>query len=282
MRAATAAILVALVGCGPPGQGETTVGPTTPASTATTSTTTPVAGCPESVDFVEQGRVMGLEQLESDSSIVGLITWTESPLCEQFEIGFETVQGAPATTPPDVRVQFIPTLQVIRVHLGSDGSVLHEQTVETALVDRLFVVHKLDGSTFVDFHLRQPVRARARVSNSPAKVVLDLQPGTGGFDGMAAIAGDVIMTSPSDGATTSTNIEVSGYAMSTTGAVTVIATADGRVVAEATIEVGGDSSEWSEYRTRLTLPVGTTTVFAGETSPVDGGLEGVTVAVEAR
>lgn len=274
--------LLAIAACGPAGQGETTAEQTTPTSPSTTSTSMPVAGCPDSVDFVQQGRVLRFDQAESDSAIVGLITWAESPVCERFEIEFETVQGAPATTPPDVRVQFIATLQVIRVHLGSEGSIIADQTVETAMVERLFVVHKLDGTTFVDFHLRQPARARAQITSSPAKVVLDLQPGTGDFDGMAAIAGDVVMTSPHDGAATSTNIEVSGYAISASGAVTVIATADGRVVAEATAEVGGGSSEWSEYRTRLTLPVGTTTIFAGEPSPVDGGLEGVTVGVEAR
>ena len=282
MRAVTAAILMTVAACSPTGSVPTTIVETTEASPSSTSTSLPAPGCPDSADFVEQGRILRSDQAETDSAIVGLISWSESPACERFEISFETAQGAPATTPPDVRVQFISTLQVIRVHLGSSGAIISDQIVETVMVDRLFVVQKLDGNTFVDFHLRQPARARARVSGSPARVILDLQPGTGVFDGSAAIAGDVVMTGPADGASTATNIEVSGYAISSSGQVMVIATADGRVVAESTIAVGGSTDEWSEYRTRLSLPVGVTTIFAGEPNPVDGGLKGVTVGIEVR
>lgn len=282
MRPVIAVVLIVATACGPADEAGPTAVETTRAGAATTSTSPPGADCPESVDFVEQGRILRSDQAESDSAVVGLISWTESPACERFVIGFETAQGAPATTPPDVRVQFVSTLQVIRIHLGSADAIIRDQTVETAMVDRLFVVHKLDGNTFVDIHLRQPVRARARVSGSPARVILDLEPGTGVFDGFAAIAGKVALIAPSDGQSTATNIEVSGYAISASGQVTVIATADGKVVGESTVGVSGDITEWSEYQTRLALPVGLTTIFAGEPNQVDGGLEGVTVGVEVR
>ncbi len=284
-REAQVAVLALVVAaCATSDGSETTIVPSTSTTVPSDVSTTPPTiepECPESVDFVEEGRVLRFDQPESDSSTVGLVVWDQSEGCERIEIGFETLQGAPATTPPNVTVRFMESLQILRVEVSADDTIIIDQTVETPLVDRMFVVKRLDAGSFIDFHLNVPVRARARVSHSPAKITIDLQPGTQSFLGVASVSNTAVMITPFDNGIEPKNVEVSGYALVTSGEVTVLATSGGRVVAEDTIVVSGSASRWSEYQTRLDVEVGDTTVFAGEPNS-EGRLEGVTVGIQVR
>ncbi len=270
-------------------------GPTTTAPANTTSTTAPVTstngaapttsvasnGCPEEVDFVESGQVVRVDQPTSDTSILGLISWQEAGGCERFQLDFETDEGAPATTPPSVAVEFLASGRILRIHLGLDTTVLADQLVETTLVDRLYVVRALDSGMFVDLHLSSPALARAFVDNSPAALNVELQLGIQPFTGAATIAENVVVLEPSPGAETDRIVEVSGYARTFEGTVVVIATSDGESVTSTT-QAADWIDTWGEFRTSVELPVGPSSLFVGEEAPANGSLEGVTVVVTAQ
>lgn len=270
--------------------GGSTTAPTTTPSTATSVPSTTGAGpttlivsdgCPDEVDFVESGQVVRVDQPTSDTSILGLMSWQEAGGCERFMLEFETDEGAPATTPPSVAVEFLASGRILRIHLGLDTTVLADQLVETTLVDRLYVVRALDSGMFVDLHLSSPALARAFVRNSPAALNVELHMGIQPFTGATTIAENVVVLEPSPGAETDRTVEVSGYARTFEGTVVVIATSDGES-SEHTTQAADWIETWGEFQTSLELPVGPSSLFVGEEDPADGSLEGVTVVVTAQ
>lgn len=225
---------------------------------------------------------MRLDQPSSDSSTIGLISWDAQEGCESFTISFETSEGAPATIPPTVIVEFLDTRQVLRIRLEAEETVITDQLVETAFVDRAYVVKALDGTLFIDLHLTQPVQARADVRRSPARLTVDLQAGLEPFEGMAALSDRTVLVKPPDGSEQSTSVEVTGYARTFEGNVLVIATAGDDVVAEASAIAADWADTWGEFMTRIDVPEGETLLFAGEQDPEDGSLAGVSVKMTNR
>ncbi len=284
MRAFLILSLTALSACGSLGGVTTTVRPVsqTPAPTQPTTPVENGLGCPQTERFAGEGRVMRVDQPESDTAIVGLISWRSAEGCEVFQIDFQTAEGAPATTPPSVVVEFLRSRQIVRIHVNALKTVITDQLVETDLVDRLYVVRSIDGEIFIDLHLRLPVQVRSRVTNSPARLILELQKGETGFEGAAAISDQTILVNPWSGDQTATNIEVSGYARTANGEVLVIATAGNQVVAEKTIETADSSQTWGEFKTRIDILPGETSLFAGDRDPADGGLVGITINILSR
>lgn len=285
MRGTLSTLILALVvsACGGDATTSSTIeGTTTSAGATATTAANGEEQCPESIDFVAEGRVLRLDQTDSDATSIGLITWEANEDCERIVIDFQSLEGAPATTPPNIVVRFLETLQILRVDIGADDSIIIDQLVGTPMVDRLYVVKKLKEGSYVDFHLREPVRAKARVAQSPARLIIDIRPAPEAFLGSAAISDTAVMVTPVDEAVEPRNLEVSGYAISATGEVTVIATSGGNVVAQEVVPVSGHSGQWSEFRTRLDVKAGMTTIFAGEPDPGDGSLNGITVGVQVR
>ncbi len=239
-------------------------------------------GCPDDIEFTESGQVARVDQPSSDTNILGLISWQGDNGCERFRFDFETTEGAPATTPPSVAVEFLASGQILRIHFGLDTTVLSDQLVETTLVDRLFVVRALDGGMYVDLHLASPAQARAFVSNSPAALTVELQMGIEPFAGNAAVSERTVLVEPMAGTETGTLIEVTGYSRAFEATVLVIATQADDVVAETSTQAADWSETWGEFRTTIDTPVGPITLFAGEVGPIDGALEGVTIGLTAR
>ncbi len=260
----------------------TTTGTFASSTTGAAPTTLIVSdGCPDEVDFVDSGQVVRVDQPTSDTNILGLISWQEASGCERFMFEFETEEGAPATTPPSVAVEFLSSGRILRIHLGLDRTVVADQLVETTLVDRLYVVRALDDGVFVDLHLSSPSLARAFVRNSPAALNLELQMGIQPFAGAATIAENVVVLEPSPGEETDRTVEVSGYARTFEGAVVVITTSDGESIGQTT-QAADWIETWGEFQTSVQLPVGPSSLFVGEEDPADGSLEGVTVVVTAQ
>lgn len=242
------------------------------------STLPPVVECPGSGEFEEGGGIVDVEGESSDGSQLGRISWDTSDRCETFFFVFETSEGAPATSVPDIRIDHLESFQVIRISLGIGGSVLTDQLVETALVDRLYIVRSLDGEMFVDLHLNAPAAARASVSSSPATLAVDLRPGFVEFAGASAIGAETVVVSPPSGATVEATDEITGYSRTADSNLIVIATQNDVVVFQsADTTFAGDAETWGEFRTDLTLPAGDTSVFVGEQSPEDGSFDGVTL-----
>jgi hypothetical protein len=282
MRAGLITILLILGACETIPGSATTTAVTPPTTTTSPGVTEPEPGCPQSVEVATEGRVFRLDQPTSDSGIIGLISWELSNGCESFQIAFETAEGAPSTTAPSVVVEFLDTLQVLRVRLDVDRTAVTDQRIETQLVDRVYAVTALGGGMFMDFHLANPAQALVQVSNSPARLILQLQSGPLPFKGTAALSDRAVVVGPPDGAVGTTNLVVSGYARTFDGSVVIIATAADKVVAE-TETISADWVEtWGEFQTRILVPIGETSIFVGERDPVDGSLSGVTVRTTNR
>jgi hypothetical protein len=255
--------------------------PTTMATTTSlptpTSTLPPVVECPGVGDFEEGGGIAEIEATGSDSSTIGQISWETSDRCETFHFDFETTEGAPATTVPDVRVDHLESFQVVRVSIGVDASVITDQLVETDLVERLYVVRSLDGGMFVDLHLSEPAGVRATTQSSPARLSIDLRPGFVPFEGESSIGDQVVLVAPPDESEVASTTELLGYSRTPEGSVLVVVTRAGTIVNETETTTADNVETWGEYRVELSLPVGEVSVFLGQRSVEDRSLDGISV-----
>ncbi|MGH3649980.1 MAG: Gmad2 immunoglobulin-like domain-containing protein [Acidimicrobiia bacterium] len=280
MRSTSAALAFALVLAACNGNGVTTSSTsaiTSTSSSTPSSTLPPVVECPGVGDFEEGGGIADIDGERSASSNIGRITWDSTDLCETFQFDFETSEGAPAISVPDISIAHLESFQVLRIAMDVDDAVVTDQLVETNLVDRLYVVTALDGGIFVDLHLAAPAAARARVESSPARLSVDLRPGFVPFAGTSTIGDRVVLVSPAAGSTVDPVTQLIGYSRTFEANVTVIVTRDGLVATETNTTAADYLERWGEFRVQLGLPPGEVTVFVGEESPQDGSLEGITV-----
>lgn len=272
------AVVPLLVGaCAGVVAGTTTSSSISPSIPTPSSTLPPVVECPGTGEFEEGGGIANVEGEDSDGSHLGRISWDTADLCETFLFVFETSEGAPATAVPDLSVGHLESFQVIRISLGITSTALTDQLVETALVDRLYVVRSSDGGMFVDLHLNAPAAARARVTSSPATLAIDLRPGFVEFTGASAIGGGIVVVSPSAQTSVDAQTEVVGYARGTSPGVITLATQDDQVVFETTTTMTGTDENWEEFSTPISLPPGEVLLFVGEESPEDGSRDGITL-----
>lgn len=259
----------------------TTEGSTLPTLTSAppgpTSTLPPVVECPGVGDFEEGSGIADVPSEGSDSRKIGRISWETNDQCETVHIDFETSEGAPATTVPEIQVNHLESFQVLRVSLDVEATVVTDQLVETSLVDRLFVVRSLSGGMFLDLHLAAPAAVRVSTSSSPARLSLELRPGIVPFVGESAVGENVVLTSPVAGSVVDVTTQLFGYSRTFEANVLVIATQAGEVVAETDTLAADYLETWGEYRVLVDLPPGEVSVFVGEESPEDGNLKGITV-----
>jgi len=246
------------------------------------ATTAAPAECAGDLDFVDSGQVARIDQPSSDANILGLISWDTSGGCERFRLDFETNEGAPATTPPSIEVEFLDSGQILRIHLALERTVLTDQLVETSLVDRLYVVRALDGGLFVDLHLAAPSEVRAAVRNSPAGLTVELHMGIQPFTGTATLSDQAVVLEPAPGAETGVMVDVNGYARTFEANVLVIATSAAQTVAETTTQAADWVETWGEFRATVELPPGPISLLVGEESADDGTLAGAVVEITAR
>jgi hypothetical protein len=195
--------------------------------------------------------------------------------CERFGFDFDTAENAPATTPPSVTATYLDGERVIRIALGIDRTVITDQLVETRLVDRLFVVRALDGTMFVDLHLNEKTNARVSLSNSPARLTIELHPAAGEIGPAPTVSSRMVLLAPRDGATVDEEIDVAGYARTSEANVLIVATLADEVVLEESTTAADWVETWGEFRSTVTLPPGRVDLFVGEESAADGSLQGV-------
>jgi hypothetical protein len=256
--------------------------PSTSAVTSTTSPTPtstlpPVVDCPGAGDFGEGSGIASVEGESSDATRLGRVSWERSERCESFRFEFETSEGAPATAVPDISIDHLPSLQVIRISMGITSAVITDQLVETEMVDRLYVVRSLDGGMFVDLHLNTPAAARARVQSSPAVLSVDLRPGFLEFTGESSIHDRTVVVSPGATSEIASITTFEGYSRAFEGNVLVIVTQGDSVVTETSTTAADHLETWGEFSVDVPLPTGEVSVFVGEASPQDGRIDGVTL-----
>lgn len=261
---------------------ETTTSQVPSTIAASTTTTEPlVVGCPDEGEFVEGGTIADLQNPGTDTAIIGLIGWQEEEACETFEIAFETSEGAPATTPPSIAAEYLEGIGVIRVSLDAIDTVVTDQLVETALVQRLYVVRGLEGGMFVDFHLAAPAQARILTSSSPATLSVQLQPGILDFTGDVAASGPVVLTTPIEDESVDTTFTVAGYARTFESNVLMIATRGDEVIAEQAATSADSVSTWGQFTMDVELSAGPLSLFVGEEDAATGRFEGVSIDLVA-
>jgi hypothetical protein len=273
----TATLLLVLSACAQPGVVETTSATTSSTSPTPTSTLPPVVECPGEGEFEEGGGIADLDGSGSDSARLGRVSWEESDRCETFNFDFETSEGAPATTTPDVQVDHLESFQVIRITIDVESSVVIDQLVETGLVERLYVVRALDGGMFVDLHLAAPAAARATALATPARLSVELRPGFVPIEGRPSQSQGVVLVSPTADAEVSTTTQLTGYARTSEGSVLIVVTQAGSLVLETSTTAADSESAWGEFGIELTLPPGEVSAFVGERSLGDGSLNGLTI-----
>ncbi|MEX1092249.1 MAG: Gmad2 immunoglobulin-like domain-containing protein [Acidimicrobiia bacterium] len=285
MRRLIACLLVAATACG--GQATVTTPPaetstTTAVPVSTTTTASPGIGCPNETEFVASGQIDRITQPSSDSRTLGLVSRQVVDACERFGFDFDTAENAPATTPPSVTASFLEGERVIRISLGIDRTVITDQLVETRLVDRMFVVRALDGSIFVDLHLNEKANARVSLSNSPARLTIELHPASGEIGPAPSVSSRIVLLTPAVGATVGEEVEITGYARTAEANVPVVAARAEDVLVEESTTAADWVETWGEFATTVTLPPGTIDLFVGEESPADGSLQGVTLRLTVR
>lgn len=263
----------------------TSLTPTTtrpPVTSSTTATTAPGIGCPQDSEFVGAGRVGRITQPASDSKTLGLISRQVVDGCERFGFDFETAENAPATTPPSVDAEFLAGERILRIHVDIDQTVITDQLVETDLVDRIFVVRSRDGSMFIDLHLRSPANARISVSNSPARLGLELNPRDGEIGPPAAFAEGIVVVTPAVEVPVDENFHVAGYARVFEANVLILVTRGDEIVARQTAQAADWVETWGEFSSEVSSTPGGANLFVGEESPQDGSLSGVTIRLTVR
>lgn len=280
MRLLIACLFLAATACG--GQATVTTPPTTTSTTSavpasTTTTVSPGIGCPNESEFVGSGQIDRITQPSSDSRTLGLVSRQIVDGCERFGFDFDTAENAPATTPPSVTATFLEGERVIRVSLGIDRTVITDQLVETRLVERLFVVRALDGSIFVDLHLKEKANARISLSNSPARLTIELHPAPGEIGPAPTVSSRTVLITPHGGTTVGEEVEITGYARTAEANVLIVAARAEEVLVEESTTAADWVETWGEFATTVTLPPGTVDLFVGEESPADGSLQGVTL-----
>lgn len=280
MRRVVPTVIALLIGACADGGGigvTTSTGAVIPSSSAPTSTLPPVVECPGDGEFEEGGSLAEIDEDGSDSHTIGRISWEASDQCETFTFEFETEEGAPATTVPDLHIEHLNSFQVIRITMDVESTVVTDQLVETGLVHRLYVVRALEGGMFVDLHLAAPAAARAGIRSSPARLTVDLRPGFVPFDGSASIGEFVVLMNPAADHEVGQVVQVAGYSRTFESNVLIVATQGDFPVVETSTTAADYIETWGEFRTEVTLPPGAVSLFVGESSPEDGSLEGVTV-----
>jgi len=280
MRLLIVCLLFAATACG--GQATVTTPPATTSTTTavpatTTTTASPGIGCPNETEFVATGQIDRITQPSSDSRTLGLVSRQVVDVCERFGFDFDTAENAPATTPPSVTASFLEGERVIRIALGINRTVITDQLVETRLVDRMFVVRALDGSIFVDLHLKEKANARISLSNSPARLTIELHPASGEIGPAPSVSSRMVLITPAVGATVGEEVEITGYARTAEANVLVVATRAEEVLVEESTTAADWVETWGQFATTVTLPPGTIDLFVGEESSADGSLQGVTL-----
>ena len=284
MRLATLTVICAVVAaCGSPAglPATSTVGETR--ETAATTTSQPlVVGCPDEGRFAEGGVVDQVDNPDSDTTTIGLISWQADEACETFEIAFETSEGAPATTPPSIRAEYVDDVGVIRLWMSARETVISDQLVETTLVNRMYVVRSIDGGMFIDFHLDAPSQARIVAESSPARLTLQLQPGIVDYTSAPTASGPVVLITPADDDTVPTTVTVEGYARTFESNVLILATQGDAVVIEENTTAADSVDTWGQFRASMDLVEGPIALFVGNENAETGRFEGVSIDLEAR
>lgn len=272
-----AVALLTIVACSPSsGQSTTTTSLGGDGSTTTAPVTTPTPALGQippclsgSQPFVESGGAGVIERLDSDADVVTGVRWSTFPDCERIVVEFAASSGAPAVAPPGVGPLFIRSAGVLRLQLDPTvtRSTVMDQVVDTPLVDHVFVVRRPTNDLFLDIHLADPAVVRVTVASSPARIVVDIQPGGDPYRGPAVRSDALVVVDPSPGSAVYP-FTVNGYTLRPATAIDVTIESAGQVETyTAAVGPGGDA--WGAFTVLVPDgPIGPASMVVGNQIPM--------------
>lgn len=241
--------------------------------------------CLEGQGFVHDGPIFSDPGVTGDAATIANLRFQAYEGCERFVIDLANAAGQPAQAAGPVEAELLRDLGVIRVHLGQEIQLttLPDEAVEThpvaPLVHSAYTVWGLDGAPFVDVHLRAPALGRVFLLQSPARVVVDVQPGGNPIrSGALGPRDGVILMTPRPDVTHSYPLQITGYARTFEANVIARLRTQGVVQAETFTTAAAWAETWGEYAMTLEQgPVGNVQLFVGSESARDGTEQGVYV-----
>lgn len=256
--------------------------PPTPTPTPTPRPIDETAVCLEGGGFEESGVLFEDRAGAGDAVTVGGFRWAAHEGCERVVIELEGGNGEPADSTGPVRAKLLRDLGVVRVHLLQDAE-LEQLTDAPAdadlggdLLSRAFVVWSLEGRPFVDIHLGAASLARVLVLESPARVVVDVQPGGPDLTAVPVADDRVVVLGPHPGAEPlSYPLRVSGYSRTVEANVIARLRTGEDTEAETSTTAAAWAQTWGEFVLEIEEgPTGEVELFVGEISQ-EGTEEGV-------
>lgn len=221
--------------------------------TTTTSATSEVGEVPACLQgtgpYQQEGNAGATSSRQSDATVLFGVDWQVYDECEQLVLRLSTTEGAPPVRSPGMTSFFLRDAGVVRIVLGDSvtDTNLAEQLVDTALIERLYVVRSLTGPLFVDLHLAAPAFVRVTTVDGPGRIVVDLQPGGPPFARRPLRSDDVVVVEPADPAL-AYPFSVTGYVRTRNDRVTATITSlsDGSTVS-ATGIVPTQDDAWGSF-----------------------------------
>jgi len=259
-----------------------------PVASTTTSTMGVSASClMGDIPFAGEGLVGVFGEDSGDAAAVAGVRWSATERCERVEIDLVTVAGSPAATLGRTTAELRPRSGLLRITLPPevDTTSLADTVVDTPLVVRAYVVRLDTGGLAIDLHLQAPsgAAARAFLAASPARIVVDLQPGSGDTPiNPPRTTTGVVLLGPGAGPA-EYPLRVTGYARAVGGELVAVLAPGTPDRVERPIAPTGGVESWGEFTTVFeTGPRGMVELLVGDPAAEVGGATGLEIVLDLR
>lgn len=257
-----------------------------PASTTTPALLAPVPCLSGGAPFGDRGLVAAVGVDEGDATVVAGLGFERETGCERLAVDFLSSSGAPAAELGPTGVTVEPESGIVRVILPPEvtGTGPADATVDGDLLERVFVVRRLDGTLAIDLHLTADaaVEARASLTSSPARLVVDLRPAAGQPEALSPPrrSRDLVLLSPPPGPGLYP-LRITGYARPGTVAVRIRLVDAAGEAFDRSVSTQGPGDAWEEFDVRVADgPSGAVELFVGTVDDLDRPLDGVTTRLD--
>jgi len=281
LRSLLIVIVIAAAACTPT---EQEGGPTTIAPTTTTTPSTEMPACLSGeLPFVEQGVVAALDSQGRDARAIAGIRWHAFEGCERIEIEFLSVSGSPASRIGPVGVSMLSDTGIVRVTLSDAiaDSAVADTTLNGDLLDGWFVIEGIADGLAVDLHLAGRVAARAFMTTSPARLVIDLIPAQEDLPiARPASDGGIVLLSPQAGVGLYP-LHIAGYSAPGIDAVRIRLSDSIGVFIDRSVSTLSPVHVWHAFDVELADgPSGSVDLFAGTVDENEEPVAGVEVPLD--
>lgn len=274
------AVLTAACTSSEPTETTTTTAP--PTTTTTEASDTPACLSGE-LPFVEEGTVAALDSPGRDARAIAGVRWNPLEGCERVEIEFLSATGAPATRIGPVGISMLSDAGIVRVTLSDEivESAVADSTLNGPLVDEWFVVEDAEEGLTVDLHLNERAAARAFMTTSPARLVVDLR-GTGDARPLATRLSDdgIVLLSPQAGVGLYP-LQVAGYAAPEVDAVRLRLTDSAGITIDRAVSTLSSTHVWRAFSAALSDgPSGSVLLLVGTVNESGEPIFGIEVPLD--